>query len=164
MQPSLLSPTLLALGLLLSGTAAATPSAPATLRDHLGLSCRVECTVCHTTSLASRGNATRPLALALVDELTKLELDITEEGALERALDVLAESGSDADGDQLGDIEELLAEPPADPSEPGAAPVCAGEVGYGCGAEFAGRPPGGPLLLGLGTLAVFALRRRFARG
>lgn len=140
--------------------AVATPSAPAKLRDHLGMACAVECTTCHESNLASRGNATRPLALALAEELSRLDLDITSDGALERALDALEESGSDSDGDQVADVEELLAEPPSDPSSTAEGTVCAADVRYGCGAEFTGRPSRGPGLFAALVALGLALRRR----
>lgn len=101
----------------------ATPTFPATLAAHLGLSSAPDCSLCHTAT-PQRGNVTTPFGTSMRER----GLRAYDEASLRTALDALAAEKKDSDGDGAPDIDELKAG-----TNPNGG---AGETivpGYGCG-------------------------------
>ena len=132
--------------------ALASPEYTSAIRDHLEMSCRLQCTICHSTNEGGDGTARQPFAssLAAPDAEGEPQLEGDDVDQLLIRLDALRAAKTDSDGDGITDIDELeghassgsagAANRPTDPSDPAASSdPCAYDV-YGCGARLAPEP------------------------
>jgi hypothetical protein len=140
-------------GLMLPATAAAMPSFPGQIQQHLGLSYTPGCILCHGSNQGG-GPVSQPFGQAM------LAAGLTSAGgdSLNAALDKLAADGTDSNGDGIADIEGLKG---------GTAPTAnKPPVEYGCGGgQIAPRGPmGWPAsslsLMTFVLLSYRALRRK----
>jgi hypothetical protein len=145
-----------AVGLLLAATATASTPYPSHVEGELGMDCTPACTLCHATNGGGSGTVSAAFGQAAMAEgLT----GGSDTDALTAALDALAASGSDVDGDGVGDIDALASG--ADPN--GGDPFCGDGAAitptYGC-LDTGGRATSGAGLVALGLAIGAALRRR----
>lgn len=147
----------LAAALAVAGAAHATPTFPAAIQGHLGLSYEPPCSICHQDGITNSSTVTTPFGLAMRSK--KLAPD--NEASLVAALDALDAEGSDSDGDGVGDIAELRAG--SDPNREGGESLLGPAPAYGCGARIAGGDPVGwasGLLVAVGLASTILRRRR----
>jgi hypothetical protein len=146
-----------------SRPAAASPTYPNLVQQHLSLGYAPPCSVCHQNGVTGYGTVTTPFGKSMRDAGLQAE----DPAALNAALDQLAANGTDSDGDGVPDIQELVAG--SDPNGPGS--LSASRVpnpAYGCGATMAPTRPSrgaGVAFSGLllAVLAAVPLRRRTSR-
>jgi len=136
--------------------ARAEPAYPSDIQSHLGLGYTPPCTVCHATNSGGLGTISTPFGKALqAHGLT------TNSATLDPALDALASTNNDSDGNSVPDIQQL--KNGNDPNT--GAPLSNVEpLQFGCGAHIAKQRTG---LSGQGlvlvSLALFVLCRRIGR-
>lgn len=109
----------------------AEPFFPGNIQTHLNLSYTPPCTFCHAT--ATGGG---PVVTKFGNSMLAAGLGVTT-SSLYTALDALAASKKDSDGDGTPDIQQI--EQGRDPSTGSAAPTDPTER-YGCGARIATTP------------------------
>jgi len=144
---------LLVVAVLAGGAAQASPTFPAEIRAHLGLSYTPPCTLCHNTPSGGFGTVTTPFGKSMMARgLVAENLQ-----SLDTALDALAAEMTDSDGDGVPDIPEL--KNGTDPNVPGGGGT---PVSYGC-FDVSGQR-GSPLGLLPLALALLLFRARRARG
>jgi hypothetical protein len=163
-----------------SGAALACPTYPQLVQADLGLAYTPPCTVCHSGVVGTATTATQPMALELEKLGSNLSCDPT---VLATALMTMTTDKTSFD--PSGTPATTLLEEGCDPNtdvqigtssiDGGACPGATGDagtgddlpptVGYGCGAEIAGRPApwqGAAAIAALG-LAALSRRRRAAK-
>lgn len=139
-----------------SRNAAATPTFPDVMREHIGMPSTPSCAVCHTGGVTGRGTVNTPLGTTLRSR----GLVANDEGSLRTALDAIEAEGKDSDGDGSPDVAELVAggDPNVGADGSGSDAVV---PEYGCSSSSRRSPDAGAaafgLLIGLG---LFATRRR----
>jgi hypothetical protein len=140
--------------------AAASPSYPGLINQHLSLSYVPPCSICHQNGVTGYGTVSTPFGQSMMARGLRAE----DPAALAAALDQLAADHTDSDGDGVPDIQELVAG--TNPNGPGGVgSTRAPQPAYGCGATLA---PAGPSrgagvafsALLLAALVGTALRRR----
>lgn len=166
-----------ALPLLLSfpSVAAASPEYTSAIRDHLEMSCRPQCTICHSTNEGGDGTARQPFASSLSAPNAEGEAQLGGDDVdqLLLRLDALRAAKTDSDGDGIADIDELeghsssgaagAANRPTDPSDPAASSdPCAYDV-YGCGARMAPEPTSHAWWIIATALSALACARAWQR-
>jgi hypothetical protein len=114
--------------LLGAGSAAASPTYPAEIQSHLGLSYTPPCAICHEGGRGGTGTVTTAFGRAMMDR----GLHASDPAALDAALDKMAADGVDSDGDGTPDIEQL--KQGRDPNGATGVAIGAPPVEYGCGA------------------------------
>ena len=98
--------TVLAASVTFSGVSFATPTYPSALQSELDLDRAPPCVTCHDNPGGGTGTATEPFAESLRDRGL---VGGTNIASLEDALEELTEDAVDSDGDDVVDIDELLA-------------------------------------------------------
>jgi hypothetical protein len=143
-------------------SAAAAPSAasstyPEAISEHLDAPCVPQCTICHRDNVGGLKTVDKEFGLAMME----LGLRFAAPQRIPGFLDQLEANGTDSDGDETGDVEELRSG--FDPN--GEADLCGVGVEYGCFNRVAAAPPSrdgrlvGAGLLSL-SLALLVRRRR----
>ena len=127
---------------------------PSEIQAHLGLSYTPPCTVCHANNNGGLGTVVSPFGEAMMAHGLS-----TDFNTLDRALDALATSNVDSNGDGVTDIRQL--KEGKDPNT-GAALSNVEREQFGCGLRVAGRTGQRPALIltGLAFLAVCRRARR----
>ena len=146
-----------------SRPAAASPTYPNLVQQHLSLSYAPPCSLCHQNGVTGYGTVTTPFGKSM----RAAGLVAEDPASLNAALDQLAANNTDSDGDGVPDIQELVAG--TDPNGPGSLRSSrVPDPAYGCGATMAPTGPsrGAGLAFSGLLLAVLAgvpLRRRARR-
>lgn len=145
---------------LLGANAAASPTFPAAVQDHLDLTCKPDCTTCHTRPEGGLGTARQPFGLAM----QRAGLTAGQPSKIPAALDRLEDDSSDVDADGTTDIEELVKG--TNPNLDGDEPLkCLDEStgdGGGCALERSGRARAAGWLVA-GLLLAAAWRKKNTR-
>jgi hypothetical protein len=140
---------------ILAGRAAqATSNFPDAVQRDLGLAQTPDCSLCHAGGITGLGTVTTPFGTSM----RARGLVASDENSLKTALDLMAKSNVDSDGDGIPDIVELR--DGTDPNAPGNVEP----VSYGCSIQndSESRAGSGPLAAGL-VLGVLTLLRRLPR-
>ncbi|HEX6276867.1 MAG TPA: hypothetical protein VFZ53_27695 [Polyangiaceae bacterium] len=158
--------------------ASARPEFPGVVQETLALDCAPPCTVCHTSAAPEGINAEQPFVVNLQAWVPTLETRAFNEDTLPTLLtlnrdeicrnesdlgcvaDGMCTRPCDANGNNVSDIEDLIAQ--TDPN-PGAKLLACPK--YGCGAHLAPERPLRPIdgaasLLALGAACLLVRRAR----
>jgi len=149
--------TALSISLLVASNASASPNFPDVVKSTLSLSYLPPCTLCHEGGRTGAGTVTTPFGRAMRDRGAVSG----DTGSVAAALTKLGADKVDSDGDGTTDVDELKRG--TDPSSKGGASLDTPEIGYGCGAQVAGRGAHGEtswIVLALFSTVLLARRRR----
>jgi hypothetical protein len=146
-----------ALAMLASGRASASPEFPGVIESHLSLAYVPKCTICHATNDLDAGPAETPFAASAIARGLKAD----DDSSLRAALDAMGRDRVDSDGDRMRDIDEL-----SWGLDPNVRHVPQGDVAppvtYGCSA--AGSTGGGAWLVAVAAaVCVLVPRARRTR-
>jgi len=141
-----------------SSLALATPTFPATIRNHLDLAYQPPCTLCHAT-VGGGG----PVVTAMGRSLLARGMVANNDASLRAALDRLVTERVDSDGDGTIDIDELLVA-----SDPNTAQVSnladVPPLEHGCVGQIAPRGRlGAPAFAGVLAALLLLARRKERR-
>ena len=134
----------------------ASPDFPPAIEAAVGSPRRLECTLCHATTVGGG-----PVTTVFGQTMLARGLFPGNVSTLQTALAAIDAERTDSDGDGLADMDELRQG--LDPNDPSNA--SGEEPAYGCGAQIApGSTGGGGLVaLGWGIVLAFCARRRARR-
>jgi len=136
--------------------ATASPTFPAQIQSHLDMPCTPPCTLCHRDEHGGFGTVIQRFGLAM-QGLQDVGIKGKHPELIGPALDALEQNGTDSDGDDRPDVEELREG--SNPNQAGDGVLCAT---YGCAASRAKTSPLGaaPNLVLLLTFSTILRRRR----
>jgi MYXO-CTERM domain-containing protein len=141
----------LAVLVLSTGAARATPTFPTVIQQTLGAVSAPACNVCHKGGVTQIGTVTTSFGVAMRDR----GLVAYDESSLKTALAKMETDKVDSNGNGVTDIEEL--KQGKDPNAGAAGTSSTPDIAYGC--AVARGAPASPPMEGLALLALLALVR-----